>query len=190
MELKELGIAVLGVDDRMGGLRETIERAGNWSVVGYQWPELPPEDALVRVSVIVLATTGDSPPEDLIRFLRGRSRTTSLVVIGPQPARIAMPTLWLPAAPPPAVLAGILAQLVTAETGAPASPWRRKADMLIGNSELPTELLLFYLALGSFAIFFIANVVVLRIWVDRMGNAIPMAAMLGFYAVIAICRLL
>ncbi|NVB82180.1 MAG: hypothetical protein HOV81_27610, partial [Kofleriaceae bacterium] len=141
MELKELGIAVVGTDDRVPSLRDVIERTGSWSVDSFRWPILPTAEALDRTSVIVLATSSDGPPDGLVNFLRTRAPSTSLVVIGPHPARLATPTLWLPAAPPPAVLAGILAQLVAAETGAPASPWRRKADMLIGNSVQIRDLL-------------------------------------------------
>ena len=141
MELKELGIAVVGVDGHGSVLRSAIERAGSWSVTSFDWPELPPRDALARVNLIVLATGGESPPDRLIGLLRERPPTTSLVVIGPQPARFAGPPLWLPAAPPTAVLGGILAQLIAAASGTPVSPWRRKADMLIGNSVQVRDLL-------------------------------------------------
>jgi DNA-binding NtrC family response regulator len=69
-----------------------------------------------------------------------------LLVIGSELLRNAEPDIWFPAMPKPHVLASILAQLLLREdigaVAASAAPsWRRKTDMIIGNSADTQQLL-------------------------------------------------
>ncbi|HEY1585187.1 MAG TPA: sigma 54-interacting transcriptional regulator, partial [Polyangia bacterium] len=90
--------------------------------------------ATVRCFVIV----GDVD-DAVAPLVVGRTPKTPLVVIGAAPHAELSPTCWLSSLPAPALLATLLAQLV----GAPPSTrsWRRKGDMIIGQSPAVRELL-------------------------------------------------
>ena len=114
------------------------------------WPDIPSIEVLELVRGYVLTTTTDGPSDDLVGFLRSRSKDTPLVVIGRNPARMAVPNLWLPSAPAPALMTAIIQELVggpattsdvdAADPGGKA-PWRRKGDMILGSSEQVRDLL-------------------------------------------------
>jgi DNA-binding NtrC family response regulator len=134
-------------------VRRILSESGSWRVVEIPWPDVPPPDALNNIQLYILGTNADGPSDDLVGFLRARSSTTPLVVIGRNAARMASPNLWLPTAPPPALLVAIVNQCL----GSPASsagdasdfggdtgtksPWRRKADMILGSSQHVRDLL-------------------------------------------------
>jgi len=92
------------------------------------------------IGLFVLGTTADGPPEDLTGFLRTRGKTTPLIVIGNNPARLAMPNLWLPTAPKSELLGAIVRELL-GDKGAVKAPWRRKGDMILGHSQQVRQLL-------------------------------------------------
>jgi two-component system, NtrC family, response regulator GlrR len=131
-------------------VRRILDGSGSWRVVEIPWPDVPPPDTLNNIQLYILGTNADGPSEDLVGFLRARSSSTPLVVIGRNPARMATPTLWLPVAPPPALLVAIVNQFLTSSSGAgddfggdtgTKSPWRRKADMILGSSQHVRDLL-------------------------------------------------
>jgi two-component system response regulator GlrR len=68
-----------------------------------------------------------------------RGASTPLVVIGPAAHADLSPTCWLPSLPPATLLTALLVQLV----GSPPKKrsWRRKGDMIIGQSPAVRELL-------------------------------------------------
>jgi len=89
-------------------------------------------------SSLCFVTVGDIEG-DIVRVLAERAAKTPLVILGGAPRVDLSPSCWLPAPPPPALLATLLAQLV----GAPPTTrsWRRKGDMIIGQSPAVRELL-------------------------------------------------
>ena len=132
-------------------VRRILDASGSWRVVEIPWPDVPPPDALNNIQLYILGTNADGPSEDLVGFLRARSKATPLMVIGRNPARMAVPSLWLPTAPAPALLVAIVNQLLGSNSGSDAndfggdtgtkSPWRRKADMILGSSQHVRDLL-------------------------------------------------
>jgi two-component system response regulator GlrR len=123
-------------------IRRIVEETGGWNIVPITWPEVPPVDLMQAISLYVLGTNADGPPEDLTGFLRTRGKSTPLIVIGNNPARLAMPNLWLPIAPASEVLGTILSQLIGTDKVAGAkAPWRRKGDMILGHSQQVRQLL-------------------------------------------------
>jgi len=129
-------------------VRRIVSETGSWPLLDITWPDIPPIDALERVKLYLLGTNADGPSDDLVGFLRTRPKDTSLIVIGQNPARLAMPSLWLPVQPPPELLVAIISQYLgtpRAGEGAPETgvkaPWRRKGDMILGASQQVRDLL-------------------------------------------------
>jgi two-component system, NtrC family, response regulator GlrR len=138
----------------MSGLAEVrriLDSSGSWRVVEVPWPDVPPPDILNNIQLYILGTNADGPSDDLVGFLRARSSSTPLLVIGRNPARMASPTLWLPTPPASALLVAIVNQFLAANTSSDSadfgtdtgtkSPWRRKADMILGSSQHVRDLL-------------------------------------------------
>ncbi len=85
--------------------------------------------------------SGEAGPNDrLATRLRERPDHVALLVIGEDPARRTSPTLWLPAVPEPGFLGAILGGLRRKPSSA-APTWRRKSDMILGNSPMIRQLL-------------------------------------------------
>ena len=124
-------------------VRKILDGSGTWRVAEIAWPDTPPREQLNALSLYILGTTADGPPDDLVGFLHGRPNGRPLLVIGRNPARMAAPTLWLPAAPPPGLLIAIVNQLLgeRAGDGVTKGAWRRKADMILGSSQQVRDLL-------------------------------------------------
>ncbi|HEY5923378.1 MAG TPA: sigma-54 dependent transcriptional regulator [Kofleriaceae bacterium] len=124
-------------------LRRILAGSASWKVLDIPWPEVPPLETLSQLRLYILGTNGEGPSDDLVGFLRARAESTPLLVIGRNPARMAQPTLWLPAAPEPGLFVALVNQFLgEAEgDGAPKSPWRRKADMILGSSQHVRDLL-------------------------------------------------
>ena len=120
-------------------MQQVLEQSGTWSITPIAWPELPDVEVMSQIQLFILETNADGPPDDLSGFLRNRGASTPLIVIGNNPARMAMPTLWLPAVPAPELLGTIVGQLI-GDRGS-KSPWRRKGDMILGHSEQIRQLL-------------------------------------------------
>jgi transcriptional regulator with GAF, ATPase, and Fis domain len=74
--------------------------------------------------------------ERLAAALATRPAHAPLIALGEDPAQRAAPTVWLPAPPPAARLARLLAELVDGDSPAPAAApsWRRKTDLIVGDS--------------------------------------------------------
>ena len=146
MEVQEItSIAVCAAGSTLERLAEAIREAGRWSLVPIEWPD-PAALIAARhaVRAFVVCADGITATTDLVDVLRGRSDRTPLLVIGSELLRRAEPDLWLPTLAKPQVLRSILSQLIVREdSGAVglAPSWRRKTDMIIGNSAETRQLL-------------------------------------------------
>ena len=129
---------------------EIVRDAGPWDIVPIQWPDAKPvlDAARYTAGALVLhsgAVAAERPSDELIEMLAERPEHTPLIVVGLEPARRATPTLWLPTIPSATLLAPLIDQLLgdgrvqTPSDGLPS--WRRKSDMIIGDSPLIKELL-------------------------------------------------
>jgi transcriptional regulator with GAF, ATPase, and Fis domain len=111
------------------------------------WPALPSVEVLHSIRLHILFTTADGPPEDQVEFFRTRPGPEPLLVIGRHPARMALPSLWLPSSPSPSLLVAIVNQLLGGGGGddfageSTKSHWRRKGDMILGSSQHVRDLL-------------------------------------------------
>jgi DNA-binding NtrC family response regulator len=88
-----------------------------------------------RCSVIILSS--HTRLEDgLVAELRARPSTVALVVIGPNPCSMARPTLWLPEPPSSPLLTSIVRHHLPPQRAVGTTPptWRRKGDMIVGQS--------------------------------------------------------
>jgi len=123
-----------------------VREGGGWTVLPVLWPDAR---ALVHVRSLAAAyilDTGDAPDEDcreLIELLRGRPDDAPLIVTGSDPATVARPDLWLPTLPTAALVARMIHSLLDqpTTTGSAVPTWRRKSDMIIGNSPAVRRLL-------------------------------------------------
>jgi len=123
-----------------------VREAGTWSIVPIQWPNASALEQALRYANAMLLATQARPPDDLLEVIASRKRQMPVVVVGQEPARRANPSLWLPAMPPTSLLAVVLRQLIegTPEVDSGSQgiySWRRKSDMIIGNSPSIRQLL-------------------------------------------------
>ncbi len=143
MSAKEVhSIAVWGSTASQVEVVANIVRAvGGWGIQPIQWPEGTAAHDVVA-HVLHSGDSSNPPALDLVETLAGRSKQSPLIVIGSDPARAAAPTLWLPTTPSAQLLSAVLDHLV--EPGGVSLPtlsWRRKTDMIIGNSRQIRQLL-------------------------------------------------
>ena len=126
-----------------------VRQAGGWDIVPIEWPDGAAvlDDARQTAKALLLhsgdATSG-RPSEKLCARLRDRRQGTPLIVVGHESMPSAGPNVWLPTLPNPALLAQVLDQLLgDVQVAAPAEgpTWRRKSDMIIGDSPAIRELL-------------------------------------------------
>ncbi|MBA3458628.1 MAG: sigma-54-dependent Fis family transcriptional regulator [Deltaproteobacteria bacterium] len=116
-------------------------------MVPIEWPDPAAlRVALQSIRALVVCADGVTSDTELIDLLRGRPDGIPLIVIGNDVLRRAEPNLWLPAAPKPQLFGSMLTQLLFQEESddiaASAAPsWRRKTDMIIGNSAETQQLL-------------------------------------------------
>jgi two-component system response regulator GlrR len=119
--------------------------AGEWGIVPVEWPDATALVNARQIANAYLLHTGTTAAcDELVDLLSARPTDRPLIVIGKQPSERATPNLWMTTMPPPAMLGAILAQLFgAAPEPAPgtALAWRRKSDMIIGNSAPVRELL-------------------------------------------------
>jgi two-component system, NtrC family, response regulator GlrR len=125
-----------------------LDRSGTWRALDLSWPNLPSIEVLQSIGLYILYTTADGPSDDIVGFFRARPGPAPLVVIGHHPARMALPTLWLPSPPSPSMLVGIVNLLVGGGGGdldfggdSTRAHWRRKGDMILGSSQHVRDLL-------------------------------------------------
>ena len=147
MEVTELtSIGVIAGSANIDSLAKLLREAARWSLVPIEWPD--PGAVLSAkhlVNAFVVNAEGIASPFELIELLRQRPDDTPLVVVGAEMLKRAEPNFWLPAESKPAVIAAALAQLLEREdSGAvqgAAPTWRRKTDMIIGNSSETQQLI-------------------------------------------------
>jgi two-component system response regulator GlrR len=84
----------------------------------------------------VLHGVAGAEGDRLAAALASRPIGAPLIALGSDPALRASPSVWLPVVPPPARFARLIAELLDdAVAPAPAAPtWRRKTDLIIGDS--------------------------------------------------------
>ena len=113
---------------RAGGAREVLAIHGR--------DPIALAAARQRADAYVLHSVAGEAAERLAAALAERSTRAPLVAVGSDPARGAAPSLWLPAVPPPGRLNRLIADLLDDEAGpaAPAPSWRRKTDVIVGDS--------------------------------------------------------
>ncbi|CAN5920280.1 hypothetical protein BH11MYX3_BH11MYX3_08400 [soil metagenome] len=147
MEAQEIiSLAVCAAGSSLEALASSIGEAGRWSLVPIEWPD-PAALIAARDSVraYVVCADGIAASNELVELLRGRPDRTPLIVIGSEPLRRAEPDLWLPSSTKPVLLGTLLDQLMVPEesgsTSSMAHSWRRKTDMIIGNSAATRQLL-------------------------------------------------
>jgi two-component system response regulator GlrR len=120
------------------GVERALRGSLGWEVlpiVGSDPAALPLARSRVARCFVLVGELDDA----LERLVAGRDPKTPLLILGGSPRTGLSPACWLPAIPAPALLATLLAQLV----GAPPATrsWRRKGDMIIGQSPAVRELL-------------------------------------------------
>jgi transcriptional regulator with GAF, ATPase, and Fis domain len=91
----------------------------------------------------ILHSTGGSGGDRLAAALAERRSRAPLIAVGSDPAQRAAPSVWLPELPSAARLARLLAELLGDDAApAPTAPsWRRKTDLIIGDSPVIRQLL-------------------------------------------------
>jgi transcriptional regulator with GAF, ATPase, and Fis domain len=128
---------------------EIVRKAGHWNVLPLHWPSARVllDDAKRTAHALVLHS-GDRPDDaacdELIDILGARPAHVPLIVVGSeQPASRVVPSLWLPTVPSPTLLAQAIEDLLEkVQRPEPTGlSWRRKSDMIIGNSAPIRELL-------------------------------------------------
>jgi transcriptional regulator with GAF, ATPase, and Fis domain len=85
---------------------------------------------------VIVATSSSRLDDALVEQLRSRPSTTALVVIGSNPCPMARPTIWLPELPAAPLLTSIVRHHMPPQRAVGTTPptWRRKGDMIIGQS--------------------------------------------------------
>jgi two-component system response regulator GlrR len=126
------------VPSAVQGVETALRGSLGWEVLAIAGPDpialQRARESTPRAFVLV----GESD-ESLDRLVTARDAKTPLVILGGAPRPALSPACWMPAPPPAALIATLIAQLV----GSPPSTrsWRRKADMIIGQSPAVRELL-------------------------------------------------
>jgi two-component system response regulator GlrR len=85
----------------------------------------------------VLHGVAGAAGDRLAAALASRPIGAPLIALGSDPALRASPSVWLPVVPPPERFARLIAELVDDQAAAPppaAQGWRRKTDLIIGDS--------------------------------------------------------
>jgi transcriptional regulator with GAF, ATPase, and Fis domain len=153
--LPKPALAVCGVIGRdVNELATAVGAEGRFDALTVCWPDRAALDAAnaLPVAGYVLANARGNAFDELLSRLAACRGSKPLVVVGGAAAP-ATATCWLPRRPDPAVLAGVLGQLVIESPGPqagkqipqddapPSRSWRRKSDMIIGVSSQMTMLL-------------------------------------------------
>jgi len=128
------------------GFIEAVRASGSWGIIPIEWPNASTLASVRGAASAFVLWTEPDVPEDLLELLRARTPAQPLIAIGKHPAQLAAPSVWLPALPQPRLLASVLRELLAPQQSTqpepPAAPtWRRKSDMIIGNSAQLQQLL-------------------------------------------------
>src|SRR3954471_16045907 len=136
MDRETLTVAICGTNaPNLDQLAEIVAKAGRWGVVPIHWPNVVAWEA-ARGAHLYVVDTGAVCAE-LVESLRTRAARVPLVAIGAEPIAQLAPDIWLPSAPPATLLASLLGHLLEGreeDITMPIPSWRRKSDMIIGNS--------------------------------------------------------
>jgi two-component system, NtrC family, response regulator GlrR len=149
METRSIAVCAMSQGE-LDALVRVVRDAGKWAIVPVQWPNAAALNAARDSACAFVLHSGEGreapPAENLTDLLGSRPDHAPLIVVGNAPAERAAPTCWLPTVPSAAFLGALINQLIT--TGAtPSTPaplslsWRRKTDMIIGNSPQIRQLL-------------------------------------------------
>ena len=136
MDRETLTVAVCGTNaPNLEQLAGIVAKAGHWGVVPIHWPNMVAWEA-ARGAHLYVVDSGALCAE-LVENLRARQARIPLVAIGAEPVPAISPDIWLPTAPPATLLASLLGHLLEGreeDITMPIPSWRRKSDMIIGNS--------------------------------------------------------
>ncbi|HMG56710.1 MAG TPA: sigma 54-interacting transcriptional regulator [Kofleriaceae bacterium] len=127
-------------ESALQALTELARAAGADAVLAiHGWDPVALAAARERAKAYVLQGAPGRPGERLAAALAARPPGAPLIAVGDDPALRASPSVWLPAVPAPGRLARLLADLLDDEAaasaaGPPAAAWRRKTDLIIGDS--------------------------------------------------------
>ena len=141
-EISNLAVCATAESD-LDVLVEAVRAAGGWGIVPILWPD-PSGLASIRhtANAYVLDCGHEVCDEWLAVALGERPVKTPLIVVGEQPMPTAAPTLWLRCLPQGPVLGKLIDGLLEGEPAAKPTPaWRRKTDMIIGDSAPIRQLL-------------------------------------------------
>ena len=130
--------------DALAKLVGVVRDVGRWETYPVQWPGDAEalRDLTATAVALLFHSGGKRPPEELCTRLGQRSSHIPLIVVGSEPMPRAAPTLWLPNIPSPKLLGQLISQLVgDARRPSEGVTWRRKSDMIIGDSPTIRELL-------------------------------------------------
>ncbi|MFT3700542.1 MAG: sigma-54 dependent transcriptional regulator [Kofleriaceae bacterium] len=135
MELETLTVAVCGTQEQnLAQLAEIVAKGGPFSVVPIHWPNPHAWDAATHANLYVVDSLDLC--DELVEKLRKRTATKPLIVIGADPLKDMSPDVWLPTQPTAPMMGALLGHLLanSEDVTAPIPSWRRKSDMIIGNS--------------------------------------------------------
>jgi len=136
MDRETLTVAICGTNaPNLEQLAEIVAKAGRWGVVPIHWPNVVAWEAARGAHVYVVDT--GALCDELVESLRGRAGHVPVVAIGVEPIAQISPDIWLPSVPSAMLLGTLIGHLLEGreeDITAPIPSWRRKSDMIIGNS--------------------------------------------------------
>jgi two-component system, NtrC family, response regulator GlrR len=107
---------------------------GGWPALAVKWPDVAALDAAMASNPSGFVLLGEGADDVLVDRLAARPSATPLILIGEQNLPRANANAWLQRLPAPGVLNALLDQLLPKQSTPEARVWRRKSDMIIGNS--------------------------------------------------------
>jgi transcriptional regulator with GAF, ATPase, and Fis domain len=141
MERESVSIAVCGTNaEALDELAAVVSSAGRWGVVPIHWPNPIAWQAARDTHVFVVDS--DHACAELMTGLRERDNI-AVVAIGETSLELA-PNVWLRSSASVSLVASVLEHFLDekhAERASDAPTWRRKSDMIIGNSPQLRQLL-------------------------------------------------
>ncbi|MEO8550004.1 MAG: sigma-54 dependent transcriptional regulator [Kofleriaceae bacterium] len=136
MDRETLTVAICGTHaSNLEQLAEIVASSGRWGVVPIHWPNTKAWEA-ARSAHLYVVDSG-ALCDELIESLRKRASSVPLIAIGAEPPTTIAPDIWLPTQPTAPLLASLLGHLLETrdeDITSPIPAWRRKSDMIIGNS--------------------------------------------------------
>jgi two-component system, NtrC family, response regulator GlrR len=131
-------------------LADLARASGRFTLEPVHWPDEARFDQSAPSAQFYLLHAGEglaSPPPALVERLGARPDHVPLIVVGNDPARRAAPSCWFPALPGADLLGTMISGMLAAgSSGEAAAPplslsFRRKSDMILGQSEAIRQLL-------------------------------------------------